>query len=72
MMLCFFHHLCAGVAELEKQGKTVCRACASAMKGVEYPLRVPSIAPLFTPEEEKSLTGQMGMREARARNHLAL
>lgn len=72
MMPCFFHRSCGGVAEVEKQGKALCRNCAGSLKGLEYPLRKPGLGPLFSLKEEQALIGQMGMREAAARNRPAM
>ncbi|MDE3136893.1 MAG: hypothetical protein KGL59_09990 [Acidobacteriota bacterium] len=60
---CFFHRDCGGVAEVEKQGKAICRACASGLSGVEYPLRKPSREPLYSKPEELVL--QLEMKEGR-------
>lgn len=62
---CFFHRDCGGTAEIEKQGKAVCRICASAMNGIEYPLRAPSRDPLYPMPEE--LVKQLGMRIGKAK-----
>jgi hypothetical protein len=56
---CFFHRDCGGMAEIEKQGKAVCRVCAKAMKGIEYPLRQPSREPLYPVPAD--LVKQLGM-----------
>lgn len=60
---CFFHRDCGGAAEIEKQGKAVCRPCASGMNGIEYPLRAPSREPLYRVPEE--LAKQLGIRTGR-------
>jgi hypothetical protein len=60
---CFFHRDCGGVAEIEKQGKAVCRACAGGLSGVQYPLREPSREPLYSKPEELVL--QLEMKEGR-------
>jgi hypothetical protein len=44
---CFFWNLCAGRAEIEKAGRSVCRGCASQLRGVEYPLRGVAAQPLY-------------------------
>lgn len=62
---CFFHGECGGTAEIEKQGKAVCRPCAMRIKGVEYPLRAPSREPLYPVPEE--LERQLGMHAGKAR-----
>jgi hypothetical protein len=58
---CFFHRDCGGAAELEKQGKAVCRACGQGLHGIEYPLREPSREPLYWKAEELVL--QLDMKE---------
>lgn len=60
---CFFHRDCNGTAEMEKQGKAVCRKCAATMNGIEYPLRAPSREPLYRAPEE--LAKQLGMRASK-------
>ena len=44
---CFYWRCCRNLAELEKAGKAVCRACAGRVRGREYPLRSPSRDPLY-------------------------
>jgi hypothetical protein len=44
---CFFSHVCLRRAAMEKAGRSVCRACATRLRGVEYPLRDPSLQPLY-------------------------
>ncbi len=39
---CFYWDSCRRAAEIEKNGKSVCRPCAARLKGVPYPLRGPS------------------------------
>lgn len=56
---CFFHRDCGSMAEIEKQGKAVCRVCASVMKGIEYQLRRPSREPLYPVPDD--LVKQLGM-----------
>lgn len=60
---CFFHRDCGGTAEMEKQGKALCRNCAATINGVEYPLRAPSREPLYRVPEE--LAKQLGMWEGK-------
>ncbi len=36
---CFYFNQCRRRAELEKDGKAVCRPCAGSLHGREYPLR---------------------------------
>ena len=49
---CFFWDVCAQVSKIEKAGRSVCTQCAVALAGIEYPLRAPSLQPLY-------LTGRM-------------
>jgi hypothetical protein len=44
---CFFWNLCKARAALEKAGRSVCRPCATRLRGREYPLRGESEAPLY-------------------------
>jgi hypothetical protein len=44
---CFFWPDCQNRAEVEKVGKSVCRSCAAALRGTEYPLREPTLRPLY-------------------------
>ena len=44
---CFFSRLCGAPAAMEKAGRSVCRACAQRLRGVEYPLRCVPTAPLY-------------------------
>ncbi len=44
---CFYGRVCGGRATLEKQGKSVCPTCAARLKGIVYPLRAPTHAPLY-------------------------
>lgn len=62
---CFFHRDCGGMAEVEKQGKAVCRCCATGLKGIEYPLRAPSREPLYPMPEE--LVKQLDMGRGKAK-----
>jgi hypothetical protein len=39
---CFNFALCKERAAVEKRGRAVCRRCAAALTGREYPLRAPS------------------------------
>ncbi len=45
---CFYWRVCGSRAAVEKQGKSVCPACATRLKGTAYPLRVPTRAPLYS------------------------
>jgi hypothetical protein len=58
---CFFHRDCGATAEVEKQGKSVCRPCAGGLAGTAYPLREPSREPLYGKPEELVL--QLDMKE---------
>lgn len=60
---CFFHRDCGGTAEIEKQGKAVCRRCSGGLVGTEYPLREPNREPLYRKTEELVL--QLEMKEQR-------
>lgn len=60
---CFFHRDCGETAEIEKQGKAVCRPCARGLNGTEYPLRQPSRDPLYLRPEELVL--QLEMKESK-------
>jgi hypothetical protein len=44
---CFFSRVCLRRAAIEKAGRSVCRGCAARVRGVEYPLRDPSLQPLY-------------------------
>ena len=37
---CYYFDRCKKASVTSKQGKSLCRACASQVQGVEYPLRV--------------------------------
>ena len=64
---CFYFRVCGRPAELEKQGRTVCRPCAGKLPGVEYELRPAGYPPLYPTDAH--LTAQLEMkgppREAR-------
>jgi hypothetical protein len=44
---CFFWHSCRHCAEIEKEGKSVCSACAARLIGRTFPLRAPTLEPLY-------------------------
>ena len=44
---CFFWVRCRAYAVCEKQGKSVCTACAGRLSGAPYPLRPPARQPLY-------------------------
>ncbi len=44
---CFYWKSCRRYAGVEQQGKSVCRPCAERLKGIPYPLRLPTRAPLY-------------------------
>jgi len=44
---CFYWKSCRRPAAVEQQGKSVCHLCAQRLKGIAYPLRPPSRAPLY-------------------------
>jgi hypothetical protein len=62
---CFFHRHCGQIAEVEKQGKSLCRPCAAAIAADEFPLRPPAREPLYWSAEE--LVRQLGMETPRLR-----
>lgn len=49
---CFYFRICRNRAGVEKNGKTMCRACAARHPGREFPLRPPSRAPLYGNDRE--------------------
>ena len=49
---CFYFSACRGHAALEKNGKSLCHACAACTRGREYPLRAPSRLPLYLSDRE--------------------
>ncbi|HVB99013.1 MAG TPA: hypothetical protein VNJ12_06730 [Candidatus Dormibacteraeota bacterium] len=62
---CFFHRRCGNTAETEKQGKTLCRPCASEISADEFPLREPTREPLYWSAND--LVRQMDMQMPRSR-----
>jgi hypothetical protein len=44
---CYFWNVCSARATLEKAGRSVCCRCAAHLRGIEYPLREPSIEPIY-------------------------
>ena len=44
---CFYFASCGRKAEVEKQGKSLCRKCADRLQGLPYPLRQPMRSPLY-------------------------
>jgi hypothetical protein len=44
---CFFSNLCLRRATIEKAGRSVCVGCSTRLRGVEFPLRPPSLQPLY-------------------------
>ncbi len=60
---CFYWKSCRRYAAAEKQGKSVCRKCAERLKGIPYPLRAPSRAPLYLTDWE--LARDLDMLEER-------
>ena len=58
---CFFSRVCTRRAAMEKAGRSVCRDCAQRLRGFEYPLRRPSLQPLY--DSARSLTEQLDMTE---------
>lgn len=53
---CFHWHDCRSPAVCEKDGKSLCRACACGVPGLEYPLRPPNYPPLY-------LTGRLAAED---------
>lgn len=45
---CFNWPDCKARAAVEKAGRSVCQDCAGNLKGAEYPLRMPTIKPLYS------------------------
>ena len=60
---CFYFRICRNCAHIEKDGKTVCRACAARCPGREFPLRPPSRAPLY--KDDRELAAAMDLRPPR-------
>lgn len=60
---CFYFRTCGRVAELEKQGRTVCRPCAAKLSGLEYELRPASYPPLYPSDTQ--LRAQLEMKDLR-------
>ena len=44
---CFYFSSCRSYSELEKQGKSLCRDCASRVNAREYSLRAPTRSSLY-------------------------
>lgn len=44
---CFFWSKCCERAHMEKNGRSVCLKCAGRLRGIEYPLRPPSLEPIY-------------------------
>lgn len=60
---CFFYRRCGHIAEIEKQGKSLCRACAAQIAADEFPLRPPTRDPLYWSAAD--LVRQLGMEPPR-------
>jgi hypothetical protein len=60
---CFYFRVCRNRARVEKNGKTMCRACAARCAGREFPLRPPSRAPLY--KDDRELAVAMDLRPPR-------
>ncbi len=58
---CFHFARCRRHAELEKQGKSLCRACAPLHRGREYPLRLSTAESLYA--SGRQLARQLEMIE---------
>ena len=44
---CYFWNVCAERAAMEKAGRSVCVRCSAHLRGTQYPLRAPSLKPLY-------------------------
>jgi hypothetical protein len=44
---CFYWRVCLQRAAVEKTGRSVCRGCANRLRGLEYPVRHPSLQPIY-------------------------
>ena len=53
---CYF---CGEAAGLEKGGRTVCASCKYRVNGTEYPLRRPTVRPLYNQGEAARLRNQL-------------
>ena len=53
---CYF---CRSEAVLEKGGRTVCSGCKDRLNGAEYPLRRPTMKPLYNQGEAARLRNQL-------------
>lgn len=49
---CFNWTVCGRPAAVEKAGRSVCRSCAGALSGTEYPLRHPSAEFLYADDRQ--------------------
>ncbi len=50
---CYYRRAgCQNASEVEKQGRSVCRACAGFLIGQEYPLRRPTRRPIYPAEHQ--------------------
>jgi hypothetical protein len=58
---CFHFVRCRRHAQLEKQGKSLCRACAWLHRGREYPLRSPAAESIYA--SGRQLARQLEMIE---------
>src|SRR5579862_285109 len=64
---CFYWPQCKERAALAKAGRSVCRACAANLRGVEYPLRDPSAEPPYLSAEDAAQS--LDMIEGDRRSH---
>ena len=44
---CYFSNLCLRRATIEKAGRSACGGCSTRLRGVEFPLRPPSLQPIY-------------------------
>jgi hypothetical protein len=58
---CFYFGICRRYAEIEKNGKSLCRRCAGRLKGSEFPLRAPSPEPLYSKDRDAAVAMDMLM-----------
>jgi hypothetical protein len=65
---CFYFRSCRGYAEIEKNGKSLCRCCAGRLKGSEFPLRAPSREPLYSKDRDAAVAMDMLMSVKPARH----
>ena len=69
---CFFSRECGNRAEVEREGKSVCRACVGRLCGANFPLRAPSRKRLYANRRliETALDMSKPRRPRRRRSYL--